>query len=46
MECADITTRTKSKVIIICNSAPEWRIIKKKGLCLEGICYNKYCKAF
>ena len=42
----DITQDSKTEIVNWSNSAPEWRIVRKHGLCLEGKCLNRDCKAY
>ena len=43
---ADITDPSKATNIQWSKSAPEWRYVTDWGLCLEGKCQNKNCKAY
>ena len=45
-EFADITETSRARNLSWSRSGPEWRTVRKHGLCLEGKCMNSHCVAY
>jgi len=42
----DIDNNAGARNIGFSSTAPDWRMVKESGLCLEGKCMNRSCRAF
>jgi len=45
-EFADITQQSKAQTYEWSTDGPEWRTVRKSGLCIEGKCKNISCEAY